>query len=65
MADSMAKAAKEAGVPELTKNYFLMNIESREGVKVHYERAYYLKGSNTPISHRVVDYEIKENIKGR
>ena len=68
MADSMAVAAKEAGVPELTKTYFLRNIERREGVimvKVRYERAYYLRGSDSPISRRVVDYEITENIKGR
>lgn len=68
MADSMAKAAKEAGVPELTKNYFLRNIQRREGVitvKVHYQRAYYLRGSDTPISRRVVDYEITEKSKGR
>jgi len=67
MADSMARAAKDAGIPglekELTKNYFLSKIQRKQGafrVKVHFERDAELLGTGYKIKHFVYDWDIDQ-----
>ncbi len=71
MADSMARAARESGIPgldkELTKNYFLNKIKRGSGtiqVTVHFERDSELLGTSYKIKHWVFDWNIQERFAG-
>jgi len=71
MADSMARAAKDAGIPglekELSKNYFLSKIQRTQGslrVKVHFERDNALLGTSYKVKHWVFDWDIDQSSVG-
>lgn len=69
-ADSMASAAKDAGVPELNKDYFLHNIQRGAGtfhVQVHYEKNVVMVGTSISVplkGHMVFDWDIQEHSVG-
>jgi len=70
MSDSLARAAKDAGVTELTKDYFTRNIERGQGtfrVKAHYERNVKMLGTGMDVpfkGHLVFDWDIVADVAG-
>jgi hypothetical protein len=67
MADSMARAAKDAGVPELTKEYFLRSIQRGQGtlrVKVQYTRESMLLGTSYKLKSWDFSFDIQERYAG-
>lgn len=67
MADSMSRAAQDAGVPELNKDYFLHNIQRGAGtflVHVHYEKNTVMAGTGISVpfkGHLVFNWDITEH----
>jgi hypothetical protein len=70
MVDSLARAAKDAGVTELTKDYFARNIQRGQGtfkVKAHYERNVKMLGTGIDVpfkGHLVFDWDIVATVAG-
>ena len=70
MADSMARAVVDAGIPgleKLNKDYFLSKIQRTQGsllVQVHFERDNELLGTSVKLKHWVFDWDIDQHSVG-